>query len=168
MRDNGLCTKVSLIKRFHCIQLLFGSLSLPKANSIPKYRDANEKARPRLIFLSFAHLCVIGGDFVLESVARYAALVRYSEFGSCRLFGSRKCTASTGIAVGTSTVVRYSERSAIGRGRYRRFHCIPFSHEIGSDRQQIFAGNFRQDNNMRACVIQPKSNHTLLHRNARA
>ena len=42
----------------------------------------------------------------------------------------------------------------------------PFSHEIGSDRQQIFAGNFRQDNNMRACVIQPKSNHTPLHRNA--
>ena len=25
------------------------------------------------------------------------------------IFGSRKCTASTGIAVGTSTVVRYSE-----------------------------------------------------------
>ena len=45
----------------------------------------------------------------MESVARYAALVRYSEFGGCPLFGSRKCTASTGIAVGTSTVVRYSE-----------------------------------------------------------
>ena len=44
---------------------------------------------------------------------------------------------------------------------------IPFSHKIGSDRQQIYAGNFRQDNNMRACVIQPKSNHTPLHRNAR-
>ena len=96
------------------LQLLFGSLSLPKANSIRKYRDANEKARPRLIFLSSAHTCpahlsVIGGDFVLESVTRYAALVRYSEFGGCPLFGSRKCTASTGIAVGTSTVVRYSE-----------------------------------------------------------
>ena len=56
-----------------------------------------------------AHLSVIGGEFVLESVARYAALVCYSEFGGCPLFGSRKCTASTGIAVGTSTVVRYSE-----------------------------------------------------------
>ena len=96
------------------LQLLFGSLSLPKANNIRKYRDANEKARSRLIFLSFAHTCpahlsAIGGDFVLENVARYAALVRYSEFGGCPLFGSRKCTASTGIAVGTSTVVRYSE-----------------------------------------------------------
>ena len=40
----------------------------------------------------------------------------------------------------------------------------PFSHEIGLDRQQIYA---RRDNNMRACVIQPKSNHTPLHRNAR-
>ena len=76
------------------------SLSLPKANSIRKYRDANEKARPRMILLSSAHLFVIRGDFVLESIARYAALVRYSEFGGFPLFGSRKCTASTGIAVG--------------------------------------------------------------------
>ena len=53
-------------------------------------------------------MCVIGGDFVLESVVWCAAFVRYSEFGGCPLFGSRKCTASTGIAVGTSTVVRYS------------------------------------------------------------
>ena len=56
-----------------------------------------------------AHLAVIGGDFVLESVVRCAAFVRSSEFGGCLLFGSKKCTASTGIAVGTSTVVRYSE-----------------------------------------------------------
>ena len=56
-----------------------------------------------------AHLSAIGGDFVLESVVQCAAFVRYSEFGGCPLFGSRKCTASTGIAVGTSTVVRYSE-----------------------------------------------------------
>ena len=54
-------------------------------------------------------MCVIGGDFVLESVVRWAAFVRYSEFGGCSIIGSRKCTASTGIAVGTSTVVRYSE-----------------------------------------------------------
>ena len=54
-------------------------------------------------------MSVIGGDFVLESVVRCAGFVRYSEFGGCPLFGSRKCTASTGIAVGTSTVVRYSE-----------------------------------------------------------
>ena len=45
----------------------------------------------------------------MESVVRCAALVRYWEFGGCPLFGSRKCTASTGIAVGTSTVARYSE-----------------------------------------------------------
>ena len=54
-----------------------------------------------------AHLSVIGGDFVLESVVRYAALVRYLEFRDCPLFGSRRCTGSTGIAVGTSTAVRY-------------------------------------------------------------
>ena len=59
--------------------------------------------------MSHAHLSVIGGDFVLESVAWYAALVRYSEFGGRLLFGRRKCTASTGIAVGTSTMVCYSE-----------------------------------------------------------
>ena len=99
------------------LQLLFGSLSLLKANSVRiylKYRDANEKAWPGGFFLSSAHtspahLSVIGGDFVLESVVRCAAFVRYSEFGGCPLFGSRKCTASTGRAVGTSTVVRYSE-----------------------------------------------------------
>ena len=33
----------------------------------------------------------------------------HSEFGGCAIFGSIKCTASTGIAVGTSSVVRYSE-----------------------------------------------------------
>ena len=54
-------------------------------------------------------MSVIEGDFVLESAVRCAAFVRYSEFGGCPLFGSRKCTASTGIAVGTSTAVRYSE-----------------------------------------------------------
>ena len=56
-----------------------------------------------------AHLSVIRGDFVLESVVRYAALVCYSESGDCPLFGSRRCTVSTGIAVGTSPAVRYSE-----------------------------------------------------------
>ena len=39
----------------------------------------------------------------------YAALVRCLEFRGCPLFGSRKCIASTGIAVGTSTEVRYTE-----------------------------------------------------------
>ena len=58
---------------------------------------------------SIAHLSVIGGDFVLESVVWYAALVRYSQFGGCPLCGSIKCTVSTGIAVGTSSVVRYSK-----------------------------------------------------------
>ena len=116
-RRRGYSLKLELGKladQARLLQLLFGSLSLPKANSIPKYRDANEKARRRLIFLSSAHTCpahlsVIGGDFVLESVARYAALVRYSEFRGCPLFGSNKCTASTGIVVGISTVVRNSE-----------------------------------------------------------
>ena len=97
------------------LQLLFGSLSLPKANSIHKYRDTNEKERPREMFMSSAHtfpahLSIIRGDFVRESVVWYTALVRYSEFGGYPLFGSRKCTASTGIAVGTSTVVCYSEK----------------------------------------------------------
>ena len=98
------------------LQLLFGSLSLPKANSVRihlKYRDANEKTWPgrfsELRPHQPAHLSVIGGDFVKESVVRCATFVRYSEFGGCPLFGSIKCTASTGIAVGTSTLVRYSE-----------------------------------------------------------
>ena len=52
---------------------------------------------------------VSGGAFILESVVRYTALVRYLEFGGCSIFGSRKCIASTGIAVGTSTVVRYMQ-----------------------------------------------------------
>ena len=30
------------------------------------------------------------------------------EFGGCPLFGSSKCIESTGIAVGASTVVRYT------------------------------------------------------------
>ena len=54
-------------------------------------------------------MSVIGGDFVLESAVRCAAFVRYSEFRGCPLFGSIKCTASKGIAIGTSSVVRYSE-----------------------------------------------------------
>ena len=52
-----------------------------------------------------AHLCVVGGVFLLESVIRYAVLVRYSEFRGCPLFGSSKCIM--GIAVGTSTVVSF-------------------------------------------------------------
>ena len=66
---------------------------------------------PRGLFLSSAHtspahLAVIGGNFVFKSVLWYTALVCYSEFGGCPLFGSIKCTASMGIEVGTSTVVR--------------------------------------------------------------
>ena len=80
-----------------------------------------------------AHLSVIGGDFVLESVVRYAAFVRYSEFRGCALLGSIKCTASTGIAVGTSTVVRYSEEVRYWEGPlsevplYRRERCVTFT-----------------------------------------
>ena len=80
----------------------------------PQVPGRERESVARRFFLSSAHtspahLSVIGGDFVLESVVRCAAFVRYSEFGGCPLFGSRKCTASTGIAVGASTVVRYSE-----------------------------------------------------------
>ena len=66
-----------------------------------------------------AHLSVIGGVFILESVVRYTALVCHSEFRGCPLFGSRKCIASTGIAVGTCTVVHYTEEV-----NYQRFHCM--------------------------------------------
>ena len=59
--------------------------------------------------MSPAYLSIIGGDFVLESVVWYSALVRYLEFGGCPLFRSRKCIVSTGIAVGASSVVRYLE-----------------------------------------------------------
>ena len=79
------------------------------------------KRDPVVFFLSSAytspaHLSVIGGDFVLQSVIRCTVFVRYSEFGGCTLFGSRKCTASTGIEVGTSTVVRYSEKARYWEG----------------------------------------------------
>ena len=60
--------------------------------------------------MSPTHLSATGGVFFLfESVIPYAVLVRYSEFGGCPLFGSSKCIASTGMAVGTSMVVRYLE-----------------------------------------------------------
>ena len=53
-----------------------------------------------------AHLSVIGGVFI---VIRYTVAVCYSEFGGCSLFWSRRCIAFTGIAVGTSMVVCYTE-----------------------------------------------------------
>ena len=59
--------------------------------------------------MSSAHLSIIEGAFILENVIRYTALDRYSEFGGCLLFGSRKCIVSMGIAVGTSSVVRCTE-----------------------------------------------------------
>ena len=55
------------------------------------------------------HLSVIGGAFLLESIVRYAVIVRYPEFGGCLLFGSSKCIVSSGIPVGTSTVVHCTE-----------------------------------------------------------
>ena len=85
--------------RFHCIPQVLGR---ERESVVWQFFLSSAHTSP-------AHLSVIGGDFVLESVIRCAAFVRYSEFGGCPLFGSRKCTASTGIAVGTSTVVRYSE-----------------------------------------------------------
>ena len=80
----------------------------------PRVRGRERESVTRRFFLSSAHtshthLSVIGSYFVLESAVRCAAFVHYSEFGGCPLFGSRKCTASTGIAVGTSMVVRYLE-----------------------------------------------------------
>ena len=55
-----------------------------------------------------AHLSVIGGAFLLESIICCTWIVRYLEFGGCPLFGSSKCIESTGIAVGASTVVHYT------------------------------------------------------------
>ena len=56
-----------------------------------------------------AHLFIIGGIFILESVSRHTALVHSSEFGGCPLFGSRKCIVSMGIAVRTSMVIHYMQ-----------------------------------------------------------
>ena len=47
---------------------------------------------------------------------RYTVLDRYSEFGGCSIFRSRKCIAPTGIAVGISTVVRYTEEVRYSEG----------------------------------------------------
>ena len=43
----------------------------------------------------------------MQSIIWCTRSVRYPEFGGCPLFGSSKCIASMGIAVGTSSVVRY-------------------------------------------------------------
>ena len=59
--------------------------------------------------MSPAHLSIIGGAFILESVVQYTVFVRYLEFGGCVQFESRKCIASMDIAVGTFTVVCYME-----------------------------------------------------------
>ena len=93
--------------------------------------------RARGLFLSAAHASpahffVIGGAFTFESVVRYTALVRYSEFGGCPLFGSRKCIAYMGIVdggplygggsllggavIGGSTVVHYSAKISTNYG----------------------------------------------------
>ena len=63
-----------------------------------------------------AHLSIIGGAFILESVVQYVALVCYLEVGGCLLFRSRKCIASTGIAIGTSMVVCYTEEVCYWEG----------------------------------------------------
>ena len=65
------------------------------------------------IFSSFAHnrpahLSVIGGVLLLESIIWCTRIVHRPEFGGCPLFGSSKCIESRGIAVGASTVVRYT------------------------------------------------------------
>ena len=55
-----------------------------------------------------AHLSIIGGVFLLKSIIWCTRIVRRPEFGGCPLFGSSKCIESRGIAVGASTVVRYT------------------------------------------------------------
>ena len=65
------------------------------------------------IFLSSAHkhpahLSVIGGVLLLESIIWCMQIVRCLEFGGCPLFGSSKCIGSMGIAGGASTVVHYT------------------------------------------------------------
>ena len=67
---------------------------------------------PTSLFLSRPYPFYVGivyiGALLLESVVWCTGLVRCPEFGGCPLLESRKCIASTGIAVGTSTVVRYT------------------------------------------------------------
>ena len=54
--------------------------------------------------------------FYRKDTVQYAALVRCPEFRGCPLFGSRKCIASTGRAVGISTEVRYTEEVCYWEG----------------------------------------------------
>ena len=56
-----------------------------------------------------AYLSIIRRTFIWDSVVRYTGLVHSPEFEGFPLFGRRKCIVSMGIAVGTSTVVRYWE-----------------------------------------------------------
>ena len=103
-RRTGQATKITVRSRSHCQNSLQHTLSAPWS-WVRRPPQAISELRPH----EPAHLSVIGGVFLLESIARYAVLVRYSEFGGCPLFESSKCNASTGIAVSTSTVVCYSE-----------------------------------------------------------
>ena len=63
------------------------------------------------VFSSLAHKCpahlyIIRGTFLLESIIWCTQIVHCLEFGGCPLFGSSECIESAGIAVGASTVVR--------------------------------------------------------------
>ena len=106
--------QIELEEQTRLLALLLGfAPTAETAYSIPAPRGARF-SDPSWLFMSSAHtspahLSVVGGAFLMESVVRYAALVRYLEFGGCPLFGSSKYIACKGIAVGTSTVVRYSE-----------------------------------------------------------
>ena len=55
-----------------------------------------------------SHSSIIGGAFLLESIIWCTQIVCCPLFGGCLLFGSSKCIESTGIAVGASTIVRYT------------------------------------------------------------
>ena len=99
--------------------------------------------------------------FLLFKLSRYLRL--------CLLRSGHACSKSNGRALYNRTLREcciadyFKPKSYIWVKECSKCPFIPFSHEIGLDRQQIYASR-----DMRACVIQPKSNHTPLHRNARA
>ena len=102
------------------LQLLFGFLSLPKANSLPIALGLKQES-VTLLEISKLHpheLCLLvcyRRCFIWESVVRHAALVYWPEFRSVRYSGAEN-VLSMGIAVGTSTVVHYTEEVCYWEG----------------------------------------------------
>ena len=88
--------------------------------------------------------------FSVKSVVPYAAIVCCSKFGGRLLLGSSKCLTSMGIAVGTSTVVHYTEEVHYWEGSlsevplyFKVLHCYCLSWDKFLQCKQVCLWLFR-------------------------